>query len=228
MKAVFPESTGKTLRFGLTPSRIERLIAEFRNKRREVRKVVADERCPGLRLVIGARTATWTYSYRPRGTDHISGKRHKQKVITIGDAANVSLDDARTFTAKLRASVSAGHDPAAERASTQEMEINQLRAAEKEKSNRLSMITKIVSDKAPAGTLDFSALRNASLADCVRAFVLHGARGKAKSVAEVEMHLRLGIRGNGCRRSAAVRASEVQSVCHEGRTASAGRRPATA
>ena len=99
----FPQARGRTRQIRLTPAVIEREIKAARG--RGERTVLLDQACPGLRLVIGSRTASWTVTARPRGLD-LDGQRHQLKTHVIGDAVDMSPDDARTAAAAVKRAVS--------------------------------------------------------------------------------------------------------------------------
>jgi hypothetical protein len=56
--STFPQARGRTRQIRLTPTIVEREIKAARG--RGERTVLLDQVCPGLRLVIGSRTASWT------------------------------------------------------------------------------------------------------------------------------------------------------------------------
>ncbi|HWK87287.1 MAG TPA: integrase arm-type DNA-binding domain-containing protein [Xanthobacteraceae bacterium] len=83
-------------------------VKNFENlKPKESRYEFADDKQPGLRLVVqptGART--WIVRYRQ------DGKQHK---LTLGSFESVSLGDARDAARKARGKVASGSNPAAEK-----------------------------------------------------------------------------------------------------------------
>lgn len=46
------------------------------------RLVYSDFECRGLALVVGNTGMSWTFSYKPRGLDQITGKRFSSRVRT--------------------------------------------------------------------------------------------------------------------------------------------------
>jgi integrase len=153
---------------------------------------VADSRCPGLRLVIGRRTATWAYSYRPRGLDD-NGRRHTQRTIAIGDAANISPDNARTRVAESRAAVAERRDPLEEKHKSIVEAVQAKRDAAAESEEREIALSAIAGGAPPAASLDFAVLAKASLEQCAAAYIHYGAKGKAKTLRDARMHLERGL-----------------------------------
>jgi integrase len=192
MPTKFPATKGLTERTDLTPARVARLIRAFRQSSEGIRRTVADKRCPGLRLVIGRRTATWAYSYRPRGLDE-DGRRHTQRTIAMGDAANISPDDARTRVAELRAAVAERRDPVEEKSRAVARSIQAKRDAAVVAEQRNTVLTAIANGAALAASLDFTVLAHATLEQCASAFIRYGARGKAKTLRDARMHLERGL-----------------------------------
>jgi hypothetical protein len=95
----------------LTPASIAKLIVEARKKPGFKRHVFTDDQQPGLLLVIGRRTASWTLRFRPRGLNP-DGSRPSPNVFVIGDVALVSPHEARAKAAALRAGIATGAHPA--------------------------------------------------------------------------------------------------------------------
>jgi integrase len=189
---VSPHRASRTERADLTPARVARLIRAFRENGEDGRRTVKDTRCPGLRLVIGQRTATWTYSYRPRGKDE-NGRRPAQRTIAFGDAANIAPDAARTKVAELRAAVAERRDPLEEKSRALARSIQAERDAAVEAEERNTVLTAIANGAALAVSLDFSVLAHATLEQCASAFIRYGARGKAKTLRDARMHLERGL-----------------------------------
>jgi integrase len=76
---------------------------------------VRDKDCRGLALIINPTTMTWSYAYRPRGTDPVTGRRWPNRTVTLGNPASHSPDDARAEANRIKGQAVAGGDPAAER-----------------------------------------------------------------------------------------------------------------
>jgi integrase len=94
------------------------VAADARSARRlpkGTRLVVADAGCGGLALIVTSGTMTWSYSYKPRGTDPLTGKRFSTRSVTIGNPETHSPDDAREAANRLKGEAKAGLDPAAQR-----------------------------------------------------------------------------------------------------------------
>ena len=58
---------------------------------------------------------TWTYAYRPRGTDVATKRRLPNRTVTIGNPETHSPDDARIEANRLKGRAAAGGDPASEK-----------------------------------------------------------------------------------------------------------------
>lgn len=109
MTDTFREFTGATTHCVIDRRSIE--AAEKRIVAEGGRAVLADTVAPGLRLVIGARSARWTYAYRARGAG-LDGKRPPQRTLTIGDLSSMSPAAARLRVGELKAAIRRGEDPA--------------------------------------------------------------------------------------------------------------------
>src|SRR6478735_1360164 len=70
--------------------------AAWRRKKPDHRLIVRDKDCRGLALIINPTTMTWSYAYRPRGTNPVTGRRWPNRTVTLGNPASRSPDDART------------------------------------------------------------------------------------------------------------------------------------
>ena len=55
----------------------------WRRKKPNHRLIVRDKDCRGLALTINATTMTWSYAYRPRGTDPVTGRRWPNRTVTL-------------------------------------------------------------------------------------------------------------------------------------------------
>ena len=177
----FPQARGRTRQIRLTPAVIEREIKAARG--RGERTVLLDQACPGLRLVIGSRTASWTVTARPRGVD-LDGKRHQLKTHVIGDAVDISPDDARTAAAVIKRAVAAGGDPTAERKERGRQAALANHAAADNAESRRIMLERALQPH-PEGSrkvsiIDFSVMADAPLKDCAVAFGLHGCRWQGR------------------------------------------------
>src|SRR5579862_978196 len=96
----------------ITKSTIE---AAWRRRAPDRRLIVRDAGCRGLALIVNATTMTWSYAYRPRGTDPRTGQRWPNRTVTIGNAATHSPDDSRAEANRIKGRAAAGADPAAEK-----------------------------------------------------------------------------------------------------------------
>lgn len=89
--------------------------AAWRRRERDNRLIVRDKDCRGLALVVNATTMTWSYAYRPRGTDPLTGRRWPNRTLTLGSPASLSPHDARNEANRIKGQAAAGADPALEK-----------------------------------------------------------------------------------------------------------------
>ena len=104
------EPTGATRAVKIDAGVIDRALKGERKGRIRF----ADTVCTGLRLVVGARSTAWEYSYRPRGVAD-GGKRHKARTINIGDVTTKTPNEARAEVDAIKRDVAAGRDPMADK-----------------------------------------------------------------------------------------------------------------
>jgi hypothetical protein len=76
---------------------------------------VRDKNCRGLALIVNPTARTWSYAYRPRGTDPVTGRRWPNRTVTLGNPATHSPDDARIEANRIKGQTASGADPAAEK-----------------------------------------------------------------------------------------------------------------
>ena len=118
-------------------TRITRATIEAAWKRRNEphgqRIVIRDSVCPGLALVVGARSASWLLTYKPRGSNPQTGRRWATQSITIGTVASHGPEAARDEAARLKMTSRDGNDPAAERR-------ERIRAASDQRSRTASAV----------------------------------------------------------------------------------------
>jgi integrase len=197
----FPALNGGTKHLKLTPSAIQRLISSSRGDAAgggPRRTTIVDRLAPNLRLVIGPRTAAFQVSYRPPSATP-DGKRAAQTIVVIGDAASISIDEARAEAARIRREARAGRDPGGERRSARSSELSARTAEVAERERRKAQLTAILAAADPAASgsrataLDLSVLAEATLEQCAVAYAAHGARGNARTRAEAASHLRLAL-----------------------------------
>ena len=175
----------------LTPASIAKLITTARSAPGFIRHAVGDTDQPGLFLIVGRRTASWTLKFRPRGLNP-DGSRPPPSAYVIGDATLVSVDDARAQAAALPpGSRPARILPTRKRPSGALSAHGRSRRPNQEAQRRSGMIAAILDPGAAvnAMALDFSTLADATLSQCVIAFDLHGTRGNAKTRADAKAHL---------------------------------------
>lgn len=106
------------------PVRITRATIEAAWKRRakNSRLVIRDMECRGLALVVNATSMSWTFSYKPRGVDALTGKRFPTQSVTIGGPATHSPEQARSEANRAKDKAKGGSDPAAEKKALQAAE----------------------------------------------------------------------------------------------------------
>jgi hypothetical protein len=89
--------------------------AAWRQRKANPRLIVRDKDCRGLALIINPTGMMWSYAYRPRGADPLTGRRWPNRAITLGNPTTHSPDDARIEANRLKGLAAAGSDPAAEK-----------------------------------------------------------------------------------------------------------------
>ena len=89
--------------------------AVWRRREPDRRLIVRDSGCRGLALIVNPTAMTWTYAYRPRGTDPLTGRRWPNRTVTLGNPASLSPDDAGNAANLIEGQAASGTDPAAER-----------------------------------------------------------------------------------------------------------------
>ena len=87
----------------------------WRRRQRDQRLIIRDKERRGLALIVNATSVTWSYAYRPRGTDPVTGRRWPNRTVTIGNPETHSPDDARSEANRIKGTATAGGDPAAEK-----------------------------------------------------------------------------------------------------------------
>jgi integrase len=110
--------------------------ATWRQRKTDQRAIVRDKECRGLALIVNPTGMTWTFSYRPRGTDPDTGRRWPNRSITLGNPSTHSPDDARAEANRIKGRTAAGEDPSAEK---------KARAAE-EQRKRVAALGRLVQD----------------------------------------------------------------------------------
>ena len=61
--------------------------AAWRRRKADQRLIVRDKDCRGLALIVNPTVMTWSYAYRPRGTDALTGRRWPNRTVTLGNPA---------------------------------------------------------------------------------------------------------------------------------------------
>jgi integrase len=89
--------------------------AVWRRRKAGERLIVRDKDCRGLALIVNATVMTWTYAYRPRGTDPVTGRRWPNRAATLGNPETHSPDDARSAANQIKGQAAAGADPVADK-----------------------------------------------------------------------------------------------------------------
>lgn len=99
------------------PARITKatIDAAWRQRSADTRLIVRDKDCRGLALIVNPTVMTWSYAYRPRGTDPLTGRRWPNRTNTLGNPATHSPEDARIAANRIKGQTAAGADPAADR-----------------------------------------------------------------------------------------------------------------
>jgi integrase len=87
--------------------------AAWRRRKAGQRLIVRDKDCRGLALIVNPTGMTWSYAYRPRGTDPKTGRRWPNRTFTLGNPTTHSPDGARTEANLIKGQAAAGSDPAA-------------------------------------------------------------------------------------------------------------------
>ena len=94
---------------------IKTIDRAWRNRAKDTRHIITDVECPGLMLIVNAKSMTWAYSYKPRGRNPVTGKRFNTKPFPLGSPASYAPDQARAEANRLKDEVRDGGDPAAAR-----------------------------------------------------------------------------------------------------------------
>jgi integrase len=118
----------KVLSEGPTKITKTTIDAAWRRRSAVVRLIVRDRDCRALALIVGASTMSWSYSYRPHGTDPLTGRRWPNRTVFIGNPSTHSPDDARRAANHIKVEVMSGRDPAAER-KTRAVDLRRQRSA---------------------------------------------------------------------------------------------------
>lgn len=100
-----------------TRARITRATIEAAWKRRSSieRQVIRDTGCGGLALLVGARSASWLLTWKPRGKNPETGKRWATQSLIIGTPQTHGPEAAREAAGRLKLAAHDGRDPAAAR-----------------------------------------------------------------------------------------------------------------
>ena len=107
--------------------------AAWRRRKADHRLITRDRDCRGLALIVNPTAMAWSYAYRPRGTDPVTGRRWPNRAVTLGNPATHSPDDARAEANRIKGQAAAGADPAAERKAEAD-------AAQRSRSSTLSRL----------------------------------------------------------------------------------------
>jgi integrase len=117
------------------PAKITKVTidAAWRRRKPDHRLIIRDRDCRGLALIVNATSMTWSYAYRPRGTDPLTERRWPNKTVTLGNPMTHSPDDARNEANRIKGQAAAGGDPVAERKAEAE-------AARRQRGNTLERL----------------------------------------------------------------------------------------
>jgi integrase len=94
----------------------------WRRRKPDNRLIIRDKGCRGLALIVNATSMAWSYAYRPRGADPLTGHRWPNRTVTLGNPSTHSPDDARIEANKIKGQAATGSDPAAARKAAAETE----------------------------------------------------------------------------------------------------------
>jgi integrase len=108
----------------------------WRRRTPENRLIIRDKDSRGLALIVNATSMAWSYAYRPRGMNPLTGQRWPNRTITLGNPASLSADGARIEANRIKGQAAAGGDPAAERKA----------AAEAARQKRSGTVERLVRD----------------------------------------------------------------------------------
>jgi integrase len=92
--------------------------AAWRRRKPDHRLIVRDLECRGLALIVNPTGMTWSYAYRPRGSDPVTGERFPNRTVSLGSPESDSVDDVRDEANRIKGQVKKGADPAAEQRET--------------------------------------------------------------------------------------------------------------
>ena len=117
------------------PTKITKAVidAAWRRRGPSRRLIIRDKDCRGLALIVNASSMAWSYAYRPRGTDPLTGRRWPNRTLTVGNPSTHSPDDARVEANRVKGQAAAGGDPVAERKAAAE-------AAQRKRGNSLARL----------------------------------------------------------------------------------------
>lgn len=101
--------TSKNTKIKLTQSVVQSALSN-----RGQASIYRDTEVSGFQLRVAARSATYYLDYKPTGR-RPDGRQHASKSIKIGTVQSHSVAEARAEAARLKAEVTAGGDPAADR-----------------------------------------------------------------------------------------------------------------
>src|SRR6476646_406302 len=118
---------------GPTKSTKAVIDSAWRRRQPGSRRIIRDTDCRGLALIVTASSMAWSYAYRPRGTDPLTGRRWPNRTLTVGNPSTHSPDDARAEANRIKGQAAAGGDPVAERKATAE-------AAQRKRGNSLARL----------------------------------------------------------------------------------------
>lgn len=89
--------------------------AAWRRRKADHRLIMRDKDCRGLALIVNPTAMAWSYAYRPRGADPLTGRRWPNRAVTLGNPTTHSPDDARAEANRIKGQAAAGVDPAMEK-----------------------------------------------------------------------------------------------------------------
>jgi site-specific recombinase XerC len=175
-----------------TKIKLTQAVVSTALRSRDEAKIYRDTELPGLQLRVAPRSATYYLDYKPTGL-RSDGRQFASKSIKIGTVQSHSVAEARAEAAKLKAEVTAGGDPAADRKAAKVAKAQKTARATTMMEAAETYITSSVKGSARHITTESGALRNGikemkamamtpeevTLQDVMRMLDLHSGRACA-------------------------------------------------
>lgn len=182
-----PRSEGATRALPATDNALTKAVLKLRETG-EVggtqRITFYDPMTPGLRLVVGGRSASWKLNYRPLGRT-IEGERPAQRAATLGELpiggsvveGFLTIAGARAAAAQLRMEISKGADPLRQAQADRAENLNIKSIARSDAYARRVHIELLKSDK-PVPAPDYTVLADATMLECAEVYSKRAPRKK--------------------------------------------------